>query len=188
MPTTKRVLAISGSLRRGATTTAVLHTVAAGAPASIEVVVSEALASLPPFNPDADTEPLPSAVLDLRTALAGADAVLLSTPEYAGSLPGAFKNLLDWTVGGGDLSGRPTGWINTSVSPTGAVAAHEDLRRVLTFLGARIVEDACVDLPVPRAAVGSDGLIVDRVVAKRAGETLRTLTRSTRRSAATAPA
>jgi chromate reductase, NAD(P)H dehydrogenase (quinone) len=186
MPTRKRVLAISGSLRSGATTTAALHTAAHEAPAGIEVTVFEDLADLPAFNPDVDIEPLPAPVSALRSAIAASDGVLLSTPEYAGSLPGAFKNLLDWMVGSDELFSRPVGWINTSVSPTGAVAAHEDLRRVLEFVGATLVEDACVDLPVPRASVGPDGLIDDPLLRKRISDTLRALTRAaTRRRTAT---
>ena len=48
--------------------------------------------------------------------------MLFSTPEYAGALPGSFKNLLDWTVGGGETYGMPVGWVNVSgpASPTGA--------------------------------------------------------------------
>ena len=47
----------------------------------------------------------------LRAALAAADGVLFCTPEYAGALPGSFKNLLDWTVGGGEMYGQPVAWI-----------------------------------------------------------------------------
>ena len=49
---------------------------------------------------------------DLRQEIAAADAVLFCTPEYAGTLPGSFKNLLDWTVGGGEIYGKPAVWIN----------------------------------------------------------------------------
>lgn len=62
------------------------------------------LAALPHFNPDDDRDPLPAAVRVLRTAIADVDAVLFCTPEYAGTLPGSFKNLLDWTVGGTELT------------------------------------------------------------------------------------
>jgi chromate reductase len=161
MATTHQVLAVSGSLRVGSTSSAVVRTAVLVAPAGTRVTVFGGLGALPHFNPDDDVEPLPSAVRALRDAIAEADSLLLSTPEYAGALPGSFKNLLDWTVGGVELTGRPVGWINVSVSPTGAVAAHEDLRRVLGFVQADVVEAACADIPVPRAAVGTDGLVDD---------------------------
>jgi NAD(P)H-dependent FMN reductase len=102
------VLLISGSTRGGSTNTAAPRTAAALAPAGVATVQYDGLATLPAFNPDDDQDDrLPATVLDLRQQLAGADAVLFCTPEYAGSLPGSFKNLLDWTVGGGELSGKP---------------------------------------------------------------------------------
>jgi NAD(P)H-dependent FMN reductase len=57
--------------------------------------VYEALAELPAFNADDDHEPLPPAVVSLRSAIAECDAVVFCTPEYAGTLPGSFKHLLD---------------------------------------------------------------------------------------------
>ena len=55
--------------------------------------------------------------------IADADAVMFSTPEYAGALPGSFLNLLDWTIGGGEIYEKPVAWINVATSPTGAVKA-----------------------------------------------------------------
>lgn len=114
------ILLLSGSLRKGSTNEAVLRTVQAVAPSvGVDTAMYEDLVRLPHFNPDADTDPLPAPVAALRAALDRADAVLICTPEYAGTLPGSFKNLLDWTVGGnGDLRqagrmdqrGRPGPW------------------------------------------------------------------------------
>jgi chromate reductase len=86
--------------------------------------VFDGMALLPHFNPDDDTEPLPAPVADLRARIAAADAVLFSTPEYAGALPGSFKNLLDWTIGGGEIYQKPVAWINVSTMPTGAAGAR----------------------------------------------------------------
>jgi len=121
--------------------------------------------------------PVPSAVDELRATIAGAHALLFCTPEYAGALPGSFKNLLDWTVGGGETYGMPAGWVNVSgpAAPTGAAGAHDSLRSVLTYTGTDIVEDACVRIPVARAAVGPDGLIGDRAVRDAAAAALSAL-------------
>jgi NAD(P)H-dependent FMN reductase len=86
--------------------------------------------------------------------------VLFCVPEYAGTLPGSFKNALDWTVGTGELYGRPVAWINAAAVGRGAGAAAT-LRLVLTYVGAVIIEPATVHLPVGRDAVGPDGLIAD---------------------------
>ena len=175
MPTNHHVLAISGSLRSGSTSTSVLRTAKQVAPRAVSVTIFEGLGQLPPFNPDDDIDPLPPGVQTLRAACGAADSLLLSTPEYAGALPGSFKNLLDWTVGGTELSGLPVAWINVSVSPTGAVAAHEELRRVLGFVEADVVDAACIDLAVPRASVGPDGLVEPGPLRDRIGEVLKAL-------------
>ncbi|MEV6440867.1 NAD(P)H-dependent oxidoreductase [Amycolatopsis sp. NPDC051716] len=120
------------------------------------------LADLPHFNPDDDRDPLHPEVASLRAALKDADAVLICTPEYAGGLPGSFKNLLDWTVGGGEMYGKPVAWINASsvAAPTGGRDAHDSLRKVLTYAGAKIVDEACARIPVSRADV-ADGQVAD---------------------------
>jgi NAD(P)H-dependent FMN reductase len=93
---------------------AVIATIADMVTAGAQAVIYQRLGELPHFNPDIDCDPLPEPVADLRETLQRTDAVLLSTPEYAGSMPGSFKNLLDWTVGSGGLYGLPVGWINPS--------------------------------------------------------------------------
>jgi chromate reductase len=150
---------ICGSLRNGSTNAAVLKTAQGLAPASASTHVYAGLAELPHFSPDDDHELLPPAAAQLRACLGEADAVLFCTPEYAGSLPGSFKNLLDWTVGGG-LYAKPVGYIN--VSALGAAkGAHDTLRSVLGYVSADLVEHACVQLPIRRDAVGVDGVIRD---------------------------
>lgn len=170
-----RILLISGSTREGSTNTAALRTARAVAPAPVAARLYEGLAGLPAFNPDDDHDPLPPAVAELRQEIAAADAVLFCTPEYAGTLPGSFKNLLDWTVGGVEIDGTAVGWINVSTSPTGAADAHASLRKVLGYVGAVIAEDACVHIPVPRAAIGPEGLIADPAIRVRAADTLTAL-------------
>ncbi len=152
---------LCGSVRAGSVNEATLRTATAVAPEGITAILYKGLGALPHFNPDDDHEPLHPAVADLRARIGAADALLFCTPEYAGALPGSFKNLLDWTVGGVEIGEKPCAWINASSAPTGAVFAHESLRRVLGYTGARIVEDACARIPVPRQAVGADGLVHD---------------------------
>ena len=161
-----RILLVAGSMRAGSSNVAVLRTARAIAPAGVETRLYERLATLPHFNPDDDFDPLPPAVVDMRAGIAAADAVLFCTPEYAGAMPGSFKNLLDWTVGGGEIYGKPVAWINASghAAPTGGALAHDSLRTVLGYTGAEIVEEACVRIPISRQMVGEDGLIGDPAV------------------------
>lgn len=158
---TIELLCVSGSTRSGSVNTAVLRTAAALSPASVHSALYDDLAALPHFDPDDDGDRLPEIVGELRARIASADAMLFSTPEYAGALPGSFKNLLDWTIGGGEIYEKPVAWINASTGPTGAKDAYDSLRIVLSYVAADIVEDACVHLPVRRDAIGPDGLVDD---------------------------
>jgi chromate reductase, NAD(P)H dehydrogenase (quinone) len=174
------LLLISGSTRAGSVNTAVLRTVAdLMAADGVRTVVHLDLALLPHFNPDDDHEPLPAEVTRLRQLIAGAGALLFCTPEYAGDLPGSFKNLLDWTVGGAEISGKPSAWINASSAPTRAAGAHAALRTVLGYTDARVVHDACVHVPVPRSVIDPEtGLITDPATRTAIASAARELLRS----------
>ena len=157
-----RVLLISGSLRSSSTNTAALRTAGDLAPGRIDLELYTGAAELPHFNPELDVDPPPAAVADLRRRIRAADAVLFSVPEYAGALPGSFKNILDWMIGDaepGSIAGKPVAWAN--VSPRGAADAHDSLRKVLGYANARIIEAACVESPATQAMVGENGLIAD---------------------------
>jgi NAD(P)H-dependent FMN reductase len=133
------------------------------------------LADLPAFNPDDDTDDPPAAVAVLRAAIDDVDAVLFCTPEYAGSLPGSFKNLLDWTVKGGQLYGKPVASLNVA-APGRGDGAQANLRTVLGYVGAVPIEAASVRVTVPREAVGPDGLIADPDLRSRLREVLTAMT------------
>lgn len=153
---------ISGSLRTGSTNDAVVRTAEVLAPPSVKASRYTGTAELPHFNPDDDHDPLHPAVVELRSRIEAADAVLFCTPEYAGALPGSFKNLLDWTVGGVEIGSKPAIWINASnAGPHGAARAHDSLRAVLGFTGADLIETLCAHIPIPRDVVGQGGIIQD---------------------------
>jgi chromate reductase len=107
-----RVVAISGSLRRSSSNTALVSAAARLAPESVDVSIYAELAELPPFNPDLDSDPAPAAVARFRAQLQTCDAVLISSPEYAHGVPGVLKNALDWVVGSGELVDKPIALIN----------------------------------------------------------------------------
>ena len=111
-----RVLLISGSLRRHSTNTALLRAAQTSAPFGVVTTLYRGLDELPHFNPDDDPE-FHRAVVALRAAIRTADALVFSTPEYAGALPGSFKNLLDWLIGDereGSIDEKPVSWFNAS--------------------------------------------------------------------------
>jgi NAD(P)H-dependent FMN reductase len=180
------ILLICGSLRAGSTNAAVLRTAQRDVPAGVRATLYEGLGALPHFNPDEDGDLLDPAVTQLREGIAAADAVLFCTPEYAGALPGSFKNLLDWTVGGGETYGKPVAWINASgpAAPTGGTGAHDSLRTVLGYTGADIVEAACVRVPLERRDVGPDGHIADETARRDIAAALAALAAHVTRSRA----
>ena len=107
---------------------------------------------MPPYDQDDDVEPAPPAVAALRAAVASADAVLIATPEYNHSIPGALKNALDWAsrpFATNAFRNKPVAVIGSSAGLFGAVWAQAELRKVLAAMGARVVE---VEVAVGRAA------------------------------------
>jgi chromate reductase, NAD(P)H dehydrogenase (quinone) len=174
------ILSISGSLRHQSTNTAALRTAELWGPGELRAPLFDGMAELPAFNPDDDHDPWHPVVAHLRNEIRGARAVLFSTPEYAGALPGSFKNLLDWCVGDdqpGSMNGKPVAWLN--VAARGAPNAHESLALVLDYLGAQIIESACRAIPVTSAMVGEDGVIADQEVRRQIAELLGTLATAT---------
>jgi Predicted flavoprotein len=95
-----RILAISGSLRAKSSSTSLVEAARLLAPPGVTVTVYDGLGSLPHFNPDLDAEGSvpPAEVGQLRTQIGEADALIISTPEYAHGVPGSLKNALDWLV------------------------------------------------------------------------------------------
>jgi chromate reductase len=157
-----RILGISGSLRRDSHNTRLLRGVGELLPEGVELVLFDQLDAIPPFNEDAEHES-PPAVAALKAAIAGADALLVATPEYNASIPGVLKNALDWVsrpVQGTPLMGKPAAVIGASTSLFGAVWAQAETRKVLSTIGARVVDR---EIPIPEAdeALGADGLPLD---------------------------
>jgi NAD(P)H-dependent FMN reductase len=171
----KRLLLICGSLRSQSTNGALLRTVESLLGDDAVADWYDGMGQLPHFNPDDDVDPLPAAVIDLRTRIASATAILFSTPEYAGAMPGSLKNLLDWTVGGVEISDKPVGWVNISPTPDGAARTYDSLTTVLQYTGAKVITAACVRIPVPRTAIGGDGLVGDRELRAQIAAAMSTL-------------
>lgn len=153
-----KIVAISGSLRAHSSNAVLLHAAARVAPAGVDVVMYEGLATLPHFNPDLDAEgaDVPPPVQELRKLLIAADAILVSCPEYAHGVPGSFKNMLDWLVSTGELVGKPVALLNAS--PVGGEYAQAALLETLRTMNWRVVEEASRIAPfVGRRVVGEVG-------------------------------
>ncbi len=156
-----KVLAISGSLRRDSHNTALLRAVAERTPAGVELELWDGLKAVPPYDEDDDVELAPAAVTALRSAVAGADAVLFATPEYNHSVPGSLKNAIDWVsrpLADNPLRNKPVAVVGASTGIFGAVWAQAELRKVLGALGARVLDrELAVGQAAERIAGGSVG-------------------------------
>ena len=172
-----RILAISGSLRRGSHNTSLLRAAAELAPAEVEFSFWDDLAAVPAYDQDEDLEPAPAAVAQLRAAVEAADAVLIATPEYNASIPGALKNALDWAsrpIASNVFRNKPVAVIGSSSGVFGAVWAQAELRKVLATMGARVAD---VELAVGRAPEKFDasGTLLDASVRDELSDVLAVL-------------
>jgi chromate reductase len=171
-----QLMLICGSVRTGSTNAATLRCAAELLPDGCTALSYHGLGELPHFNPDLDQVgdvPLPPPVAELRRSIGESAGLLFCTPEYAGALPGSLKNLLDWTIGGGEMSGKPVGWINSS--DRGAAGAYAELRTVLSYADTAIVAAACARIPVSRSELAPDGSIGDPGIRGRVAEVVRAL-------------
>lgn len=168
-----KLLGIAGSLREGSFNRQLLQLAAENLPDGVEYAVWDGLRDLPAYDEDEDnTSSL--AVAAFRSAVASADAVLIVTPEYNGSIPGALKNALDWGSRPRDTApfrGKPVAAIGASTGSFGGVWAHAETRKILGLMGARVVD---AELSVGKAnerlaepdeeLLGQLGAVVDLLV------------------------
>jgi chromate reductase len=154
------ILAISGSIRPTSTISTLLRAIIALAPETMTFTIFDGLGELPHFIPDlTDTEIAP--VADLREKLSAADGVLVCTPEYAFSMPGALKNAFEWTVSSGDFVGKPVAAISASPYPTGGERALASLVLTLTAVNAALVEGCSLSVPLVRTKMDANGALTD---------------------------
>ena len=173
-----RILGIAGSIRRGSHNRRLLRAAGDALPSGADLVAWDGLAGLPAFDEDLETTP-PEAVRELLEEIEAADALLIATPEYNASLPGALKNALDWAsrpFPDNVLRDKPSAVIGASTGLFGAVWAQAEVRKVLKASGAHVVE---AELPVGMAddAFTDDGQLADPELAARLGDVVGDLVR-----------
>jgi chromate reductase len=128
-----KILAISGSLRKGSFNTRLLKTVAEFVDQGTSIEVFD-LADIPLYNGDLDSDTKPAPVQALLDAITDADGMLIATPEYNYSVPGVLKNAIDWAsrpAFNSVMRGKPTGVMSSSMSTLGGARAQVHLRDIL---------------------------------------------------------
>jgi chromate reductase, NAD(P)H dehydrogenase (quinone) len=172
-----KILGIPGSLRQASFNRFALRAAQSLLPPGASLDLFE-LEGIPPYNQDHDKQP-PARVVELKTRVRAADAVLFSTPEYNYSMPGVLKNAIDWAsrpFPENVLRHKPTAVIGASTGLFGAVWAQAEVRKTMKASGAYVLES---ELPVGMAdsAFADDGALVDPELTQRLKELLADLVR-----------
>src|SRR3954462_12299082 len=173
-----RVLGISGSLRRDSHNTALLrHAGQLFEAEGAEFEIYDGLREIPPYDADDDVENGPEAVARLRAAVAEADAVFFTTPEFNSSIPGVLKNAIDWAsrpLATNPLRNKPVAVVGASTGAFGAVWAQAELRKCLSATGARGVEGE-VAVGHAQTRFDEDGRLADHDIREQLEEVVRVL-------------
>jgi NAD(P)H-dependent FMN reductase len=139
-----KVLVLLGSLRAASINRQLAELAVESAPDGVSLQLFDRLGELPFYNEDIDNADAPESVTALRAAAAAADAALVVTPEYNGSIPGVLKNAIDWLsrpYGDGALNDKPLAVVGTALGQFGGVWGHDETRKSFGVAGARVVED-----------------------------------------------
>ena len=184
MSKTITIVGVSGSLRKASYNTALLHAAAGMMPEGVELVV-RTLHGIPLYNgDDEDATGIPPAVVELKNAIVAADGLLLSTPEYNNSMPGVFKNAIDWLSRSDDsdqvFGGKSVAIMGASPGPFGTILSQNAWLPVLKTLGTRQWSGG--RLMVSRASTAFDpqGALVDESTKKHLREFLEGFTKFVR--------
>jgi NAD(P)H-dependent FMN reductase len=144
------VLVLVGSLRAASINRQLAELAIETAPDGTRLTLFDRLGELPFYNEDLDNSDVAEPVVALRQAAADADAALVITPEYNGSIPGVLKNAVDWLsrpFGDGALKEKPMAVVGAALGQYGGVWAHDETRKSFGIAGARVVEDLSLSLP-----------------------------------------
>ena len=159
----KRILAIIGSTKSNSSNLAIIKTLQALSENTADIVIYDGISTLPYFNPDLDNETPPTSVVQMRTQIELADAVIITTPEYVFSLPGILKNALEWAVSTRVFANKPVALITAAAS---GEKAHESLLLILKTIEAKFDHDSCLLIQGVKGKVDKDGNLNTDTIAK----------------------
>lgn len=146
-----RILALVGSLRAGSHNRQLAEAAVKFAPEGADVEIFEGLAEIPFYNEDIDVkDDVPAAAAKLREAATSADAFLLVSPEYNGTIPAVLKNAIDWLsrpFGAGAIGGKPVAVVGTAFGQYGGVWAQDETRKSAGIAGGKVLEDVKLSIP-----------------------------------------
>lgn len=154
----KRILALSGSIRKGSTNHSLLRYIGEVYSNELSLDFYEGMDSLPHFSPDLDTENVSPEVREFREMITTSDGVIICTPEYIFSLPAALKNAIEWTVSTTVFLDKPLAII---VASGLGEKTFESLTLIMSTVGAKIGEDAKLLIQGSRGKFNEHGELTD---------------------------
>ncbi|MDT0576962.1 NADPH-dependent FMN reductase [Croceicoccus sp. F390] len=167
-----RILALSGSLRKGSYNTALLRAAQGLMPDGAELIEGS-IAGIPLYNGDEEEEHgLPETVVELKEQIAAANGLLLVTPEYNNSIPGVFKNAIDWTTRpssdiGRVYGGRPVALMGATLGGFGTLLSQDAWLSVLRTLGTRPWFEGRLHVARAHKVFDDSGAMTDEDMKKR---------------------
>jgi chromate reductase len=168
------IVGLCGSLRADSVNRMALKLAASLMPDGMRMEAVE-WRKIPPFDGDVLAKGMPPAVLALRERIRRADGVLIATPEYNFSIPGVFKNVLDWVSRGEDqpFANKPVAILSASPGPVGGARVQYDLRRVMLFMNAMVLAKPEVFIGGAGAKFDAAGQCTDETTRKFVGDQMR---------------
>jgi len=162
------IVGISGSLRRDSFNSALLRAAATVMPDGAQLVIGS-IRDVPLYDGDVEAQGIPPAVAVLKDAVAGADGLLLASPEYNNSIPGVLKNVIDWmSRPGSDIPrifrGKPVAVMGVSPGGFGTMLAQDAWLSVLRVLGTQPWFGGRLLVARAQNVFGPDGAIVDAAI------------------------
>ena len=171
-----RILGFAGSLRKDSFNRALLRNAVSFIPDNSSLEIFE-LDGIPPFNQDAEKD-MPEKVRDFKSKIRGADAILISTPEYNYSVPGVLKNAIDSAsrpYGDNPFDGKPVAIMSASIGILGGARAQYHLRQIFVFLNMYPINRPEVMVNFAADKFDADGNLMDQTSQKLIGELIQNL-------------
>jgi chromate reductase len=184
-----KILGFAGSLRKGSYNKALLRAALELLPEGVDLEIFD-LEGIPPFNQDMEDQPVEK-VKEFKAKIRAADAILIATPEYNYSIPGALKNAIDSAsrpYGDNAFEHKPVAMMSASVSMIGGARAQYHLRQCYVFLSCFALNQPEVMVPLAHEKIDKDGRVTDEKTRELIRQLLEGLVSWTRRLSAASKA
>jgi chromate reductase, NAD(P)H dehydrogenase (quinone) len=161
---TIHVAGICGSLRAASFNKGLLQAAVELAPAGMEISIYTRLGEIPPYNDDVFQKGDPEPVADMKKFVGGADALLISTPEYNYGVPGVLKNAIDWASrpsGNCVLNRRPAALMGCSPGLGGTIRCQHALRQTFVFTETYVMLQPEIKIPSVTPMFDTTGRLSD---------------------------